>query len=127
MAPRVVHQPGDPSPVERAAHEVLHMTKADWCEACARGNQTTKPHHRLTHDQRDIVKSMILLDFAYLKTDGEWCEMGEPELVAAELYATTLIVVDSDALMMRAASLPTKAVGDYAIATVLDFMESTQP
>ena len=124
VAPRVVHQPGDPSPEERAAHEVLHMTKAPWCEACVRGNQTGKPHHRLTHEQKDIGKGLILLDFAYLKTDGEWCDLGEPEPVAAELYATTLIMVDADTLMMRAVSLPTKAVGEYAIATVLDFLSS---
>ncbi len=33
-------------------------------------------------------------------------------------------MVDSDTLMMRAVSRPTKAVGDYAVATVLDFMAS---
>ena len=65
-----------------------------------------------------------MMDFAYLKTDGEWCTLGEAEPPAAELYATTLILVDADTLMMRAVYLPTKAVGDYAIANVLDFMES---
>ena len=33
-------------------------------------------------------------------------------------------MVDSDTLTMRAVSLPTKAVGEYSIASVLDFMES---
>ncbi len=33
MAPRVVPQPGDPTPEERAAHEVPHMTPATWSEA----------------------------------------------------------------------------------------------
>ena len=85
VAPRVVPQPGDPIPEEHAAHEVLHMTRAPWCEACVRGNQTTKPHHKLTYDQKDIGKGLILMDFAYLKTDGEWCTLGEPEPPAAEL------------------------------------------
>ncbi len=79
MAPEVVPQPRDPTPEERAANEVLHMTPAPWCEACLRGNQTTKPHRNLTYGQKDIGKSLILLDFAYLKTDGEWCTLGEPQ------------------------------------------------
>ena len=124
ISPRVVPAPGGPTPEEREAHNVLHMTPAAWCEFCAQGNQTTKPHRNLTYDQKDIAMSKILLDFAYLKTDGEWCMLGEPEPPAAELFATTLIMVDSGTLTMRAVSLPTKAVGEYSIASVLDFMES---
>ena len=124
IAPRVVPQPGDPTPEERAAHEVLRMTPAPGCEACVRGNQTTKPHHKLTYDQKDIGKGLILMEIACLKTDGEWCTLGEPEPPPAELYETTLIMVDADTLMMRAVSLPTKAVGDFAVTNVLDFMES---
>ena len=58
-----------------------------------------------------------------MKTDGEWCTLGEPEPVAAELYATTLIMVDGDTLNIRAVSMPTKAVGEYSIASVLNFMD----
>ena len=53
---------------------------------------------------------MVLLDFSYLKTNGDWTRTGDPEPPAAEIFATTLIVVDADTLMIRAASLPTKTV-----------------
>ena len=89
-----------------------------------RGNQTTKPHRNLTYDQKDIGVSKILLDFAYLKTDGEWCMLGEVEPPPAELYATTLIMVDSDTLTIRAVWMPTKAVGEYSVACMLDFMDT---
>ncbi len=50
---------------------MTHVTPAPWCEACARGNQTAKPHHKLNYDQKDMGKGWVLLDSAYLKTDGE--------------------------------------------------------
>ena len=118
IAPRMVSAPNEPTPEEREAHNLLHMTPAAWCESCMRGNQTTKPHRNLTYDQQDIGVSKILLDFAYLKTDGEWCMLGEVEPPPAELYATTLIMVDSDTPM------PTKAVGEYSVVCVLDFMDT---
>lgn len=96
IAPRMVAGPNEPTPEEREAHNLLHMTQAAWCESCMRGNQTTKPHRNLTYDQKEIGASKILLDFAYLKTDGEWGTLGDVEPPAAELFATTLIMVDSD-------------------------------
>jgi len=51
IAPRIVEGPAVPTPEERAAHEVLHLTHAPWHEACVRGNETSKPHWRLTFDQ----------------------------------------------------------------------------
>ena len=118
IAPRMVAGPSEPTPEEREAHNLLHMTKAAWCESCMRGNQTTKAHRNLTYDQKDIGASKILLDFAYLKTDGEWGAMGEDEPPPAELFATTLIMVDSDTLTIRAVSMPTKAVNEYSVTII---------
>ena len=74
IAPRMVSGPSEPTPEERAAHELLHVTRADWCEACVRGNETTKPHKTITFDQKDTGKAQITLDFCYMKADGEWCD-----------------------------------------------------
>ncbi|CAK0856887.1 unnamed protein product, partial [Prorocentrum cordatum] len=97
--------------------------RAPWCEACVRGNETTKPHKTLTFDQKDTGKAQITLDFCYLKTNGDWTEIGELEPPAADIFATTLVMVDRDTLMFNAVSMPTKAVTDYAIASVSSFIE----
>ena len=52
IEPRVVPGPQAPTAEERAAHEVLHMVPADWCESCVRGNSTAMPHKKLTYDKK---------------------------------------------------------------------------
>ncbi|CAK0811260.1 unnamed protein product, partial [Prorocentrum cordatum] len=123
IAPREVAGPAAPTDADRAAHELLHLTRAPWCEACARGNETTMPHKTLTFDQKDTGKAQITMDFCYLKTNGDWAEIGEVEPPAADIFATTLVMADRDTLMFNAVSMPTKAVTDYAIASVSSFIE----
>ncbi|CAK0875518.1 unnamed protein product, partial [Prorocentrum cordatum] len=123
IAPREVAGPAAPTDEERAAHELLHLTRAPWCEACARGNETTRPHKTLAFDQKDTGKAQITLDFCYLKTNGDWAEIGDEEPPAADIFATTLVMADRDTLMFYAVSMPTKAVTDYAIASVSSFIE----
>ncbi|CAK0827956.1 unnamed protein product [Prorocentrum cordatum] len=94
-------------------------------ESVQGGNETTKPHKTLTFDQKDTGKAQITLDFCYLKTNGDWTEIGEVEPPAADIFATTLVMADRDTLMFNAVSMPTKAVTDYAIASVSSFIEGT--
>ncbi|CAK0800261.1 unnamed protein product, partial [Prorocentrum cordatum] len=123
IAPREVAGPAAPTDAERAAHELLHLTRAPWREACVRGNETTKPHKTLTFDQKDTGKAQITLDFCYLETNGDWTEIGDEEPPAADIFATTLVMADRGTLMFNAVSMPTKAVTDYAIASVSSFIE----
>ncbi|CAK0790198.1 unnamed protein product, partial [Prorocentrum cordatum] len=123
IAPREVAGPAAPTDEERAAHELLHLTRAPWCEACVRGNETTKPRKTLTFDQKDTGKAQITLDFCYLKTNGDWTEIGDEEPPAADIFPTTLVMADRGTLMFNAVSMPTKAVTDYAIASVSSFIE----
>ena len=100
VGPIVVPAPHEPTPEERAAHEVLHMPPADWCLACQLGNATSKPHHKLTYERQDIGKARARMDFAFMKTSGEFAEPGEvpPQ---AERFSTTLVAVDRDTHMMK--------------------------
>ena len=122
IEPRVLPGPNEPTPEEREAHNLLHMVPADWCEACVRGTATANPHKKLTYDKRDVGKARVYMDFAYMKTDGHWVDPFHPAPPAAEIFATTLILVDADTLSMRAFSMPTKATTDYAVAAVIEFM-----
>ncbi len=64
------------------------------------------------------------MDFDSLKTNGEWKSCDEPEPPAAEIFATTLVMIDTDTLMFHAVSMPTKAVGEFAVTSVVDFIDS---
>ena len=71
IGPRVVARPAAPTDEEREAHELLHMTPAPWCESCIRWNHTPKPRRSLSFAQKDVGKARVVMDYAYLKTDGE--------------------------------------------------------
>lgn len=96
IEPRVVAGPAAPSEEERAAHGVLHLKFAPWCAECVMGYGASRSH--VTHDfeSRDTGRPEILMDFAYLKTDGEWTEWGDGAPPAAEVFSTVLVIVDRD-------------------------------
>ncbi|CAK0834427.1 unnamed protein product, partial [Prorocentrum cordatum] len=123
IAPLEVAGPAAPAEAERAARELLHLTRAPWCEACVRGKETTKARKTLTFDQKDTGEAQITLDFCYLNTNGDWAEIGSEGPPAAHIFATTLVMADGVALMFVAASMPTMAVTDYAVASVSSFLE----
>ena len=66
------------------------------------------------------------MDFCYMKADGEWCnaDTGKPE--TADLFSTTLVIVDRDTGCLRAVAVPTKATGaldDYLAKCVVGFCD----
>ena len=124
VAPRVVSGPKEQNPEERGEHELLHLAPAPWCEACVRRNDIGKPHLRITFEVKDAGATRVLLDFAFLKANGGWTELGDPEQPAAEIFATTLMMLDEDTKTFPAILMPTTAVSEYATANVLDFLES---
>ena len=70
----------------------------------------------MTYEKKDLGAVRVFLDFAYLKTNGEWKNRDEPEPPAAEIFATTLVMIDTDTLMFLAVSMPRKSVGEFAVA-----------
>ena len=78
VEPRTLPGPREPTAEEREAHNLLHMVPADWCEACVRGVATANPHKKLTYDKKDIGKARVFMDFAYIKTDGNWVDPFQP-------------------------------------------------
>ncbi len=115
IAPRTVAAPKQPSAEERAMHDLLHMTPAAWCESCILGNQLGNAHRMSTYEKKHSGATSVVLDYAYLATNGEWKSRDEPEPPASEIFATTLVMINTDTLMFRAVSMPTKAISEFAM------------
>ena len=103
-------------------HEVAHEPYASWCQHCVMGAGAAKPHHTLTFAKKDVGHATVLIDFAYMKTNGEFVEIGGEAPPPAELFATSLVIVDKDTGSLRGVAMPTKAVTDFSIASVTQFM-----
>ena len=123
LAPRVIPPPREPSASEKRDHEVTHTPFQPWCEFCVLGYAASKPHERLTFEQKDTAKAKVLTDYTYMKTNGEFTPMGAIQPEVAELFATTLLIVDRDTLVLKAISMPTKAVTDYAVEGDVHFTD----
>ncbi|CAK0830838.1 unnamed protein product [Prorocentrum cordatum] len=59
------------------------------------------------------------------RTSGNWADIGGEEPPAADIFATTLVMVDRGTLVFNAVSMPTSAVKDCAVASASSFMEGT--
>ena len=97
-----------PTAIERAKHMVTHTPQQPWCEYCVLGYGASKPHERRTFEQKDTSRAMVYVDYAYMKTNGEFVPTGMASPAVADLFAITLIMIDRDTLCMRAISMPTK-------------------
>jgi hypothetical protein len=68
--PKLMKDPGAPSPAEVERHNTTHMPYRSWCPICVEGRARDKPHHR--HDGQD-EKSIpeIVFDYGFLGGEGD--------------------------------------------------------
>ncbi|CAE7797529.1 RE1 [Symbiodinium sp. CCMP2592] len=92
--PRVQALPVPPSPELVALHEVTHLPRADWCEACIAA-RSREDKNEAAGPKREFP--VISLDFIFAKTDGEEAPL-----------ATHLVCVDSQSKYVVAVALASK-------------------
>ena len=68
-APRCLPCPGNPSAVERAAHELTHWPYRKWCEHCVRGRAVGPNAKRVPTKNREVLIPKAHLDYAYLQEE----------------------------------------------------------
>ena len=61
--PRMREAPDDPTPEERASHELTHIPFARWCQACVRTRSRTDKHHEVPRVEPQL--SVIQVDFYF--------------------------------------------------------------
>ena len=89
--PVVQARPEPPSPELVELHEVTHLPRADWCEACIAA-RSREDSYEAAGPKREFP--VISLDFMFVKTDGEDAPL-----------ATHLVCVDSQSKYVVAVAL----------------------
>ncbi|CAE7034963.1 GIP [Symbiodinium sp. CCMP2592] len=87
-------RPVPPSPELVELHEVTHLPRADWCEACIAA-RSREDNYDAAGPKREFP--VISLDFMFVKTDGEDAPL-----------ATHLVCVDSQSKYVVAVALAAK-------------------
>ena len=58
--PRTMHSPSQPTPAERAQHNITHMPYRSWCHICVRARGDAHPHNSTIPVDVDIVPCVSL-------------------------------------------------------------------
>ena len=67
--PKVLKSPREPTPAERARHDVTHIPYEPWCPfctSCKRGNS----HHRSSHEMSRCIP-LVVADYAFLRNEAD--------------------------------------------------------
>ena len=113
---RVTRNPADPTPEERAKHDLTHLPARPWCPVCVEARATEDPHYKQTSEEKKAGLAQICSDY---------CEIGENEADKTDKQCC-IVARDRWTQAMHAALLSCKGTGDETAAIGLrDFIYST--
>ena len=69
--PKLLRDPGDPSPQEIAEHNVTHMPYRAWCAHCVAGRGKADPHRRVAEAAKQEGIPVMSADYAFLGQDDQ--------------------------------------------------------
>jgi len=112
-----VPAPRQPTPQERARHELTHTPPEKWCEECVMGQDAEDAHKNFASEDRVIP--MLYFDFAYNAATGEDGEDAPPD---TEL-GTSLVAVDRDSGFAYGNALASKDADAYSCKEINGFVK----
>ena len=73
VSPGGLRDPGQPSPAERAEHDLTHIPYRSWCKHCVRGKAKGRQSRRIRGDAAESTCPRIRLDYCMItdKSHGE--------------------------------------------------------
>ena len=100
----------EPTPEERALHELTHLPKADWCESCTatRSREDNFETSKKKHDG-----SLVSMDFKFTGTRDE-----ENAKDVKDALCISLVMVDQESKFVHAIPVPSKEVASYLVEEV---------
>ena len=109
--------PDEPSPEQRARHEITHLPYQPWCAWCVMVKGRAKP--LLQRPLESVKIPEFEMDFCYLLQDSKRRhELGD------QAWATTLVMVDVAAQNPLCAAISSKSGGiAYVTATCAAFVK----
>ena len=109
--------PQDPTPEQRAQHELTHLPPEPWCEHCVKGRAIDTAHRLVPLELRATNRKMEV-DYSFVKVDGTAAQMAESSEVILSAW-------DEATGMATAACLPSKNYDvDYVSRWLGEFVVS---
>ena len=93
-------EPEKPPPEEIAKHELMHLPKANWCEAC---NATRARERNFDVSEKKHNGSLISMDFKFTGTRDE-----ENAQEVKDALCISLVMVDQETKFVHVIPVPSK-------------------
>ena len=100
----------EPTPEERALHELTHLPKADWCESCT---ATRSREDNFETSKKKYDGSLVSMDFKFTGTRDE-----ENAKEVKDALCISLVMVDQESKFVHAIPVPSKEVTSYLVEEV---------
>ena len=100
----------EPTPEERALHELTHLPKADWCESCT---ATRSREDNFETSRKKYDGSLVSMDFKFTGTRDE-----ENAKDVKDALCISLVMVDQESKFVHAIPVPSKEVTSYLVEEV---------
>ena len=115
--PAVPAGPKDPTPEEKAQHELTHLPPADWCEHCIKGRAVDTAHRHVPVELK-ASNPRVEVDYSLVKVDGTAANQDDSTEVILSAW-------DEATGMGTAACLPSKSYDtDYVSRWLGEFVAS---
>ncbi|CAE7848057.1 RE1 [Symbiodinium necroappetens] len=109
--------PQEPTPEQRAQHELTHLPPEPWCEHCIKGRAIDTAHRQVPLELK-ATNPRVEVDYSFIKVDGTAAEMDESTEVILSAW-------DEATGMATAACLPSKNYDpDYVSRWLAEFVAS---
>ena len=113
-------EPKNPTPEEKAQHELTHLPFAPWCECCVNG-AGKDGHHRRKTDFTGTDEAVIQMDYTFFERNSQQSRVeNESSLV------TVLTLVDTSCGWPLSIQVPRKGAeqGPYVLNTVEQYLNT---
>ena len=109
----------DPTPEERAKHELTHLPKEPWCESCT---ATRSREDNFSVSEKKYDGSLVSMDFKFTGTRDE-----ENAKDVKDALCVSLVMVDQETKFVHAIPVPRKEVTPYLVSEVCRVLMLMEP
>jgi len=92
---KAVRDPGTPTPLQRAMHELNHWPYRSWCDACARGRATGQHHRGVKGEWATSDVTRVLMDYGFLHEDETTTEEDHGKETQAKVSMTMMVMMET--------------------------------
>ncbi len=92
---KAVRDPGTPTPLQRATHELNHWPYRSWCEPCVNGRATGQPHRGVKGEWATSDVTRVLMDYGFLHEEETTTEEEHGKEIQAKVSMTMMVMMET--------------------------------